>query len=78
LSLASGDRYLAFLEAAARGDDEGFLLVVEGSLFDQRLVRRGKLLGLGDRGGSPFPPRNGHFAGLVEKCGPTSTQRRKP
>ncbi len=55
LSLESGARYLNFLEAAARGDDDGFLLVVEGSLFDQRLAGAGSFSGLGERDGQPIP-----------------------
>ncbi len=55
LSLESGARYLTFLEAAARGDGDGFLLVVEGSLFDQRLAGEGSFSGLGERDGQPIP-----------------------
>ncbi len=55
LSLESGARYLSFLEAAARGEDDGFLLVVEGSLFDQRLAGEGSFSGLGERDGQPIP-----------------------
>ncbi len=49
LSLESGDRYLASLEAAARGDDDEFLLVVEGSLYDERLAGEGSFSGLASR-----------------------------
>jgi len=55
LSLESGARYVASLEAAARGEDEGFLLVVEGSLFDHRLAGEGSFSGLGERDGQPIP-----------------------
>ena len=55
LSLESGALYLSSLEAAARGDDEGFVLVVEGSLFDQRRAGDGSFSGLGERDGQPIP-----------------------
>lgn len=55
LSLESGTRYLASLESAANGGDEGFLLVVEGSLFDNRLAGEGSFSGLGEREGQPIP-----------------------
>ena len=55
LSLESGARFLACLEAAARGDDDGFLLVVEGSLYDERLAGEGSFSGLGERDGQPIP-----------------------
>jgi hydrogenase small subunit len=53
LSLDSGTRYIARLEEAARGTLDPFLLVVEGSLFDERLAGEGCFSGLGERGGQP-------------------------
>ncbi len=55
MSLESGTRYLASLEAAARGEGDGFLLVVEGSLFDRRRAGEGSFSGLGERHGQPIP-----------------------
>lgn len=55
LSLESGARYVASLGAAARGEGEEFVLVVEGSLFDQRRAGEGSFSGLGERGGQPIP-----------------------
>ena len=55
LSLESGARYLAVLEAAARGERDAFLLVVEGSLLDNDLAGDGSFSGLGSRGAQPIP-----------------------
>ncbi len=51
LSLDAGSTYLASLDDAARGELDPFLLVVEGSLFDQRLAGEGTFSRLGEQGG---------------------------
>ena len=55
LSLESGAGYIASIEAAARGEGDGFLLVVEGSLLDHRRAGEGSFSGLGERHGQPIP-----------------------
>ena len=55
LSLDSGDGYTARLESAIQGGLDPFLLVVEGSLFDEGLAREGCFSGLGQRDGQPIP-----------------------
>ena len=55
LSLESGAGYIGQLEEAAGGRLDPFVLVVEGSLFDERLAGEGCFSGLGDRGGQPIP-----------------------
>jgi len=55
LSLESGDAYMKRLELAASGELCPLLLVVEGSLFDQRLAGSGSFSGLGERDGQPIP-----------------------
>ena len=55
LSLDSGAGYMARLEQAADGRLDPFLLVVEGSLYDERLARDGCFAGLGERDGQPIP-----------------------
>lgn len=54
LSLESGSEYVSRLEDAASGRLHPFLLVVEGSLFDERLAGAGCFSGLGARGGQPI------------------------
>ena len=53
LSLESGSGYVERLEQAAEGRLDPFLLVVEGSLFDERLAGDGCFSGLGERAGQP-------------------------
>lgn len=55
LSLESGARYLAALEAAACGEGNAFVLVVEGALFDNDRAGGGTFSGLGSRDGQPIP-----------------------
>lgn len=55
LSLESGGRYVELLERAAAGDLGMLLVVVEGSLFDERLAGEGTFSGLGERDGQPVP-----------------------
>ena len=54
LSLESGSGYIERLEEAAGGELDPFLLVVEGSLFDERRAAEGCFSGLGERGGQPI------------------------
>jgi hydrogenase small subunit len=54
LSLESGQAYIAALERAERGDCRPFILVLEGSLFDERLAGEGSFSGLGQRDGQPI------------------------
>ena len=54
LSLESGSGYVARLEQAASGGLDPFLLVVEGSLLDERLAGEGCFSGLGQRDGQPI------------------------
>ena len=51
LSLDAGATYLASLDDAARGELDPFLLVVEGSLFDQKLAGEGTFSRLGEQDG---------------------------
>jgi hydrogenase small subunit len=53
LALHAGDAYLADLEAARAGDVSPFLLVVEGSMFDESLAGTGSYYRLGTRGSEP-------------------------
>ncbi|HLF41628.1 MAG TPA: hydrogenase expression protein HypE, partial [Acidimicrobiia bacterium] len=55
LALDGGDEYLAVLEDAAAGGLGRFLLVVEGSVFDENLAGAGSFSGLGSRDGQPVP-----------------------
>ena len=55
LSLESGSRYLTSIEAAAHGEGDAFLLVVEGSLLDNGLAGAGSFSGLGSRDAQPIP-----------------------
>jgi hydrogenase small subunit len=55
LSLESGARYLASLEAAADGRSDAFVLVVEGALLDNDLAADGTFSGLGSRDAQPIP-----------------------
>ena len=55
LSVESGDGYIRRLEEAACGSLDPFLLVVEGSLYDERLADDGCFSGLGQRDGQPIP-----------------------
>ena len=55
LALDAGDDYLANLHQAAAGGLEPFLLVVEGSLFDETLAGAGSFSRLGAEGGRPIP-----------------------
>ena len=55
LALDGGDEYLAVLEDAAAGGLGRFLLVVEGSVFDENLAGTGSFSGLGSRDGQPVP-----------------------
>ena len=55
LSLESGAGYISRLEQAATGALDPFLLVVEGSLYDERLADEGCFAGLGQREGQPIP-----------------------
>lgn len=54
LSLESGRGYTDRLEAAVAGELDPFLLVVEGSPFDERLAGDGCFSGLGERAGQPI------------------------
>ncbi len=54
LSLDSGRAYTDRLEDAAEGALDPFLLVVEGSVLDERLAGDGCFSGLGERGGQPI------------------------
>ena len=54
VSLDSGGSYTGRLEAVANGEVEPFLLVVEGSLFDEGLAGEGSFSGLGERDGQPI------------------------
>ncbi len=54
LSLDSGRAYTDRLEDAAGGALDPFVLVVEGSLLDERLAGEGCFSGLGERGGQPI------------------------
>ena len=54
LSLESGSAYVSRLEDAVMGRLDPFLLVVEGSLFDEELAGEGCFSGLGGRGGQPI------------------------
>lgn len=51
LSLEAGDRYLGTLRRARLGELDPFILVVEGSLFDERLAGDGSFSRLGEMGG---------------------------
>ena len=51
LSLDAGATYRASLDDAARGEPDPFLLVVEGSLFDQKLAGEGTFSRLGEQDG---------------------------
>jgi hydrogenase small subunit len=55
LALEAGDEYLSVLEQAASGALEPFLLVVEGSIFDESFAGAGSFSGLGSRAGQPIP-----------------------
>lgn len=52
LALEAGEAYLNALDQAEAGELEPFLLVVEGSLFDESLAGDGSFSGLGHRGGA--------------------------
>lgn len=67
LSLESGSGYIARLEEAAGGALDPFLLVVEGSLFDERLAGEGCFSGLGERRGQPIAAED-----WVTKLAPTA------
>lgn len=54
LSLDSGRAYTGRLEQAAEGELDPFLLVVEGSLMDERLAGDGCFSGLGEQDGQPI------------------------
>lgn len=51
LSLDAGQAYMELLEQAGRGERQPLILVVEGSMFDQRLAGSGSFSGLGQREG---------------------------
>ena len=53
LALESGEAYLSHLEAAANGELRPFLLVLEGSVLDERLAGAGTFSRLGSRAGRP-------------------------
>jgi hydrogenase small subunit len=53
LSLDAGDAYVADLEAIRAGEVSPVVLVVEGSMFDQRLAGHGSFSQLGRRAGRP-------------------------
>ena len=55
LSLKSGAGYIRRLEQAESGELDPFLLVVEGSLYDERLALEGCFAGLGERDGQQIP-----------------------
>ena len=55
LALEAGGEYLALLYEAAAGGRSPFLLVVEGSLFDESRAGEGSFSGLGTRDGQPIP-----------------------
>lgn len=55
LSFESGREYLDSLERAAAGELGALVLVMEGSLFDNRLAGEGSFSGLGSRNGQPIP-----------------------
>ncbi len=54
LALESGDAYREHLHTAARGDLEPFVLVLEGSVFDESLAGAGSFSRLGTEGGRPL------------------------
>lgn len=54
LALDAGADYVAMLERAVAGDLEPFLLVVEGSLFDESLAGDGSFSRLGTADGRPI------------------------
>jgi hydrogenase small subunit len=53
LALDAGDAYLAAIERAEAGELNPFVLVLEGSIFDQRLAGSGTFSRLGERDGQP-------------------------
>jgi len=53
LSLDAGARFVATLERARAGELDPFVLVVEGSVFDEDLAGEGLFSSLGERDGSP-------------------------
>ncbi|MGH9185280.1 MAG: hydrogenase expression protein HypE [Acidimicrobiales bacterium] len=55
LALEAGEAYLAALDQAVSGQLEPFLLVVEGSLFDEARAGDGSFSGLGHRAGRRIP-----------------------
>ena len=54
LALESGRAYIASLEQVERGERSPFILVLEGSLFDEELAGEGTFSGLGQRDGQPI------------------------
>ena len=54
LALESGDAYRAKLESAARGELPAFVLVLEGSVFDESLAGDGSFSRLGEADGEPI------------------------
>lgn len=54
LALESGEAYLSHLEAAANGNLTPFLLVLEGSVLDERLAGTGTFSRLGSLDGKPL------------------------
>ena len=54
LALEAGDAYLEDLERARRGELDPYILVVEGSLFDQARAGSGAFSRLGTRNGEPL------------------------
>jgi hydrogenase small subunit len=55
LAFESGATYMARLEQAAAGQLAPFILVLEGSVLDERLAGEGFFSGLGDQDGQPVP-----------------------
>jgi len=55
IALESGATYMAQLEAAAAGRLAPFVLVLEGSVFDETRAGDGFFSGLGDEDGRPIP-----------------------
>ena len=54
LALQAGRAYVAELDRARRGESDPYVLVVEGSMFDESLAGSGSFSGLGRRDGVPI------------------------
>jgi hydrogenase small subunit len=54
LAFEAGDAYMARLQQAAAGELAPFILVLEGSVFDETLAGAGFFSGLGDENGQPI------------------------